>query len=175
MPTSMSLIPILWRDLSLRLCPLTSIALFVGIPTSFPDIDQRTRQLHMERSFKQKARPIGLVETTEQEMVIPRDPTPNEAEDGSARHTSNVIAVSIWRWELAALIASTVFLVALIVTLLQYNNRDLPSWPLSLNLNSLVSMYTTILRALPLVPIAEGEIHNSFYHSSSYLKTMFYT
>lgn len=150
----------------------------------------------MERSFEQEARPIELAEITEQETVIPRDLTLNEAEDRctpksqaageqpcrkpsqriqTARHTSSVTVVSIWRWEVAALTASTVLSVAFFVTLFQYNSRDLPSWPLTLNLNSLTSIYTTITRAMLLVPVAEGEIHNLIYRSSLYLKTTFCT
>ena len=61
-----------------------------------------------------------------------------------------------WTWELVSLVTGYAVLAAIFVTLSQYNGKDLPQWPYSLNLNSLVAIYTTILRALLLFPVAEG-------------------
>ena len=47
-------------------------------------------------------------------------------------------------------------LVAIIITLVRYNGRPQPSWHLSVNLNSLVALLTTILRASMLAVVSEG-------------------
>lgn len=46
-------------------------------------------------------------------------------------------------------------LAAILVTLSKFNKKDLPEWPYSLNLNSLVAIYTTIFRALLMFIVAE--------------------
>jgi hypothetical protein len=62
-----------------------------------------------------------------------------------------------WRWEIVALFLAIAILAAVFITLASYNGREYPSWQYGISLTSLVAIYTTILRALLLVPVAEGK------------------
>jgi hypothetical protein len=61
-----------------------------------------------------------------------------------------------WRLELVALVMAIAALVATIITLYHYNHRPSPHWPARVSVNTLVSIYTTILSAGILLVTAEG-------------------
>jgi len=73
------------------------------------------------------------------------------------RRPSAFMSLNLWKWELLSLVGCLAILSATFVTLYKFNEQDLPDWPISLNLNSLVAIYTTILRALLLFPLAESK------------------
>ncbi|KAK0620037.1 hypothetical protein B0T14DRAFT_566823 [Immersiella caudata] len=63
-------------------------------------------------------------------------------------------ALASWRLETFSL-AAIGDLVAIFLVLNHFGGEDVPSWPVSLNLNSLVAILATLLRALLIFPIAE--------------------
>ncbi|MBE3042246.1 DUF3176 domain-containing protein [Candidatus Bathyarchaeota archaeon] len=98
---------------------------------------------------------LDRVSTASSEHASPADAeksTPSEPSRGVF-----LASLSPWKWELVSLFTGYAVLAAIFVTLSQYDGKDLPEWPYSLNLNSLVAIYTTILRALLLFPVAEGK------------------
>jgi cobalamin biosynthesis Mg chelatase CobN len=66
-----------------------------------------------------------------------------------------------WLAELSAWITGLIALAAIIITIGLHNGRPLPDWPYSISVNALVSIFATILKAMMMVPIAEGK----FYHN----------
>ncbi|KAK3312572.1 hypothetical protein B0H66DRAFT_633413 [Apodospora peruviana] len=63
--------------------------------------------------------------------------------------------LSFWKWELAALFLACGLLVAIGIILAVYTGQPTPRWPLGVNINSLVAILTTMLRALLMVFVAE--------------------
>ena len=84
----------------------------------------------------------------------------------TARHSGRVSllgALGAWKLEAVAVVLAIGFLAAIFITLSQFNGRDVPNWPVSLNLNSLVAIYATVLRALLLFAIAEVLSQEKWY------------
>lgn len=65
-------------------------------------------------------------------------------------------ATDRWIWELCAMLMSLSSLVAIVLVLRLHDGRPLPDWPFSITINSLVSIFSTIMGFTLLVPIAEG-------------------
>lgn len=72
-------------------------------------------------------------------------------------------ALGAWKLEAIAVVLAVGFLAAIFITLSHFNGRDVPNWPVSLNLNSLVAIYATILRALLLFAMAEVLSQEKWY------------
>ena len=68
---------------------------------------------------------------------------------------SIINTISSWIWELASIGAASGVLCAIFVTLAIDSGREVPNWPLSLNLSSLIAIYTTVLRALLFFALSE--------------------
>ncbi len=65
-------------------------------------------------------------------------------------------ATDWWTWELCAILTSLISLAAIILVLLLYKGRPLPDWPWSITINSLVSIFATIISRTMLMPVAAG-------------------
>jgi len=63
-------------------------------------------------------------------------------------------ALGSWKVEFLSVGLGIGFLAAIFITLARFDGREVPNWPVSLNLNSLVAIYATVLRALLLFAIA---------------------
>ncbi|KAH8601049.1 hypothetical protein B0O99DRAFT_681901 [Bisporella sp. PMI_857] len=61
-----------------------------------------------------------------------------------------------WFIELLSCFVSMGASIALIFTLLHFDHQPLPKWPLSVTLNSLLALFTTVAKAGLLLPIAEA-------------------
>jgi hypothetical protein len=64
-----------------------------------------------------------------------------------------------WWFELASLTVAMAALVAIAITLAQYNKKEQPAWRYSLNLNTLIAILATLLRACMVVVAEEGEAY----------------
>lgn len=62
----------------------------------------------------------------------------------------------IWLVELTSLILAFIAFAAIIITLILHQNRPLPKWPSLISINTLISIFTAIMKASMLLPIAEG-------------------
>lgn len=65
-------------------------------------------------------------------------------------------ATDWWTWELCAILTSLISLAAIVLVLLLHEGRPLPDWPWSITINSLVSIFATIMSGTMLVPVAAG-------------------
>jgi hypothetical protein len=62
----------------------------------------------------------------------------------------------IWSIEIVSLVLALVAFVAIIITLFVHQNRPLPHWPSLISINTLIAIFTAIMRASMLLPVAEG-------------------
>lgn len=60
------------------------------------------------------------------------------------RHTCFLLA---WKWEVLSIITSMGLLAAIIVTLGKFNHKTQPDWPYDIKINTLASLFTTIIIA----------------------------
>lgn len=66
------------------------------------------------------------------------------------------LATDWWIWELSAMLSSLISLVAIVLVLRLHEGRPVPDWPFSITINSMISIFATIMSATMLVPIAES-------------------
>lgn len=52
-----------------------------------------------------------------------------------------------WKWEILCLVTSLALLLGVFIMLMRYNRGEQPEWPYNININSLVSIITTIVIA----------------------------
>ena len=84
-----------------------------------------------------------------------------EATEKRMRHTpatarQSRLEIDWWIKELSTLPNSLSSLLCIILTLRIYDGRPLPSWPLSITINSMVSTFSTIMGMTLLMPLTEG-------------------
>lgn len=60
-----------------------------------------------------------------------------------------------WGWELLALASSVGPLVAIFVLLAKYDKQELPTWPYSININTLVAVLSTLVRVAQVMVLNE--------------------
>ncbi|KAH7391646.1 hypothetical protein BKA64DRAFT_747158 [Cadophora sp. MPI-SDFR-AT-0126] len=60
-----------------------------------------------------------------------------------------------WKWELLSLVGTTMSLVAIVIVLNHYDGQPSPKWPYEITLNTLVSVFSTLLKALMMMAVAE--------------------
>lgn len=87
----------------------------------------------------------------------------HEAKEESADHAktrgqgSHVALLAAWWMEATSVAAATAALIAIVVTLVQYNNKEQPTWKGAINLNTLIAILSTLMRACMVVVAEEGE------------------
>ncbi|KAI1413810.1 hypothetical protein F5Y13DRAFT_179191 [Hypoxylon sp. FL1857] len=60
-----------------------------------------------------------------------------------------------WSWELASLLVAIALIAATYSILTRFDGQRVPEWPFSINLNTLVALFSTIMRAAMLVGVTE--------------------
>lgn len=71
-----------------------------------------------------------------------------------------------WWIELLSLVAAIAALTAIVATLAKYNKKEQPAWRFAINLNTLIAILSTILRACMAVVAEEGKFLMSRCHHS---------
>jgi len=61
-----------------------------------------------------------------------------------------------WAIEILSPIVACVALATIFITLALHRNKPLPKWPNSMSVNSLISVFTAIMKAALMLPVAEG-------------------
>jgi hypothetical protein len=70
---------------------------------------------------------------------------------------SSVIGrLTVWWFEVVSLLIGVAALAAIIITLLTFNGKEQPAWKYSVNLNTLISILSTLLRVCMLYGVEEG-------------------
>jgi len=125
-------------------------------------------QHHPMEGIYADARPpgYGYVELAAQEQHSAQnhhwqaaEPSPGQPQDQKgppvARSGRRQHVFRFWRWEMAALVLAAGLVGAMYGILAHFNNREVPRWPVSINLNTLVSLFATVFRAATLAAVAE--------------------
>lgn len=74
------------------------------------------------------------------------------------KHNSASV-LTTWWYELASTAAAIAALIAIVITMAKYDNKEQPEWKNSINLNTLIAVLATMLRACIVVVAEEGEAH----------------
>ena len=64
-----------------------------------------------------------------------------------------------WALEIFCCIFALLNLVAIIIVLVAQQNKPIPQWPGLISINSLISVFTALMKAAMMVPVAEGMKH----------------
>lgn len=73
----------------------------------------------------------------------------------SLRQTKNHHVLRYWTWELASLVTTVGLFAGIVTVLLKYDGQELPEWPYSININTLIALMSTVLRASMVFVVAE--------------------
>lgn len=60
-----------------------------------------------------------------------------------------------WKWELVSLLGTLNSLIAIVLVLNHYDGKASPAWPYEITLNTLLSVFSTLLKALMMFAVAE--------------------
>lgn len=66
------------------------------------------------------------------------------------------LSVDLWIWEVGSLLLSTACVGAIMIILLKYNNKPLPTWNYGLTINGVISVLAVVAKASMILPIAEA-------------------
>ena len=83
------------------------------------------------------------------------DPTTPEAPWREKRTLAKAVIGVMWLPEIISLLLALLALLAIIILLALRKDKPLPNWPSLLNINSLVAIFSSMLKAALLFPIAE--------------------
>lgn len=61
-----------------------------------------------------------------------------------------------WFWEVLSILGAVVALAAMVITLLLHQDKPLPKWPSAITINALIAVFSAILKACVVMPIAES-------------------
>ncbi|KAI9734350.1 MAG: hypothetical protein M1834_002456 [Cirrosporium novae-zelandiae] len=90
----------------------------------------------------------------EYQSVLPVDSLPTQVHDEEKVNSLARAVIDWWIIELLACGGSLLAIAGLVIVLYKYDGRSLPNWPYGITINSLVSWFSTAMKALMLVPIA---------------------
>lgn len=88
---------------------------------------------------------------------------PGRFTPASKRHHQSVTSIwgKSWTAETCSYIVSILALAGLTATLLVHQNKPLPQWPQLVTINSIISLFSLLMRACAGVVLAEGMSHLS--------------
>ena len=65
----------------------------------------------------------------------------------------------MWIAEMLSYLLAILALTAVVIILALHQNKPMPQWPSLISINSLVSIFTSIMKAAMLLPVAEGRLY----------------
>lgn len=69
---------------------------------------------------------------------------------------SHELLLKTWWIEIVSLLIATAALIAIVVTLAKYDGQEQPAWSYAINLNTLIAILATLLRACMVIVAEEG-------------------
>jgi len=108
----------------------------------------------------------GLVEPGETHAFLPSVHTAStctEQERTKGKYSRPAL-LTTWWFEIASLMIAIAALVAIVVTMAKFDKREQPAWKYAINLNTLIAILSTLLRACMVVAVEEGELHVFLHH-----------
>lgn len=61
-----------------------------------------------------------------------------------------------WFWEVFSILGALIALAAMVITLVLHQDKPLPKWPSAITINALIAVFSAILKACVVMPIAES-------------------
>ncbi|KAK2608337.1 hypothetical protein N8I77_006955 [Diaporthe amygdali] len=77
-------------------------------------------------------------------------------QDRNPSYASEGLVQRLWLWEALSITVAALALAAIVITLILHGDRPLPKWPTGITINALISVFTAILKASLMMPIAES-------------------
>lgn len=91
--------------------------------------------------------------------TVETDRKSNDNGSSKLSHGRRARGASIWRlwkWELLSLAASAALLIAIIITLREFDNKDLSDWKAPVSINAVISVLSALFKGSLGMPAAEG-------------------
>ena len=66
-----------------------------------------------------------------------------------------------WAIEISSFFLATLALAAIFITLAIHSDRPMSQWPKLISINSLIAIFTAVLKAALMMPVAEGIVYHS--------------
>jgi len=85
----------------------------------------------------------------------------HQATESSQRQSLPTAVVKIWIWEIFSIVLAIIVIGGTVIFLHSYNGKPLPEWPTGVTLNTVLSISSTVLRALIMVVLTEGIQHEA--------------
>lgn len=129
-----------------------------------PDIVRSDERYTYSQGHLAHRKPIpatAMTEQREQQAFLGTaydDALPKQRSAPSTRR-SCLDLIAAWWIEIISLLVGVGALVAIAVTLAEYNSKEQPAWKYSVNLNTLIAILSTLLRVCMLYGVEEGTDH----------------
>lgn len=104
-------------------------------------------------AYPRRPHEYGPISSYEQHAIS--SPSPTSPVQVPPAQESRQHVLRYWTWELLALFLAIGLMVAKVVILSYFEGQELPDWPLSITLNALIALLSTIQRAALLLVLAE--------------------
>ena len=127
-------------------------------PQSFTPSDEQYSQPHSKPVFVSKITPADHPSTP----LMSSNATSNAEKppdvDGRPLRRQQTLRYSqiLWLWELLSLLLAAVALGATLLTLKLFDKKEIPKWPASLNLSTLIAIFSAVFKAALMMPIGEA-------------------
>jgi hypothetical protein len=117
-----------------------------------------------QRSLNSDMEQISPVTATQTSIDIARPLHRNNADSSPTQQKTpstkgkRVLSLATWWTEVVALTLAIGALIAIVVTMTEYHDKQQPEWKYKINLNTLIAILSTLMRACLVVVAEEGEV-----------------
>jgi hypothetical protein len=112
---------------------------------------------HQEDERAQPEATAGAAESGETHAFLPNaSPAGNRIVNYTQKGYTSLLAT--WWLEIVSLLLAMAALIAIAVTMSEYNKKEQPAWKYTVNLNTLIAILSTLLRACMVAVAEEGKI-----------------
>lgn len=111
----------------------------------------------IEENFRNTRKPAGYVQVaSQQDMEAEASEAEDRDDEGPTAATSRQSTFGIWILEFLSIFLAFSSLAAIIITLSIHQGQPVPEWPSFVSINALVAVFSAILKAAMVMPVAEG-------------------
>jgi hypothetical protein len=134
------------------LSPIPSATrLTTSIDDTLPHSEHPKRQVTGE--------PVILTEPEETHGFLREDhPVSGPHHDVDETKYNRLSLLTTWWTETASLTIATAAIIAIVVTMVEYNEKEQPAWKYAINLNTLIAVLSTLFRACMVLVTEEGKV-----------------
>ena len=124
------------------------------------EVSKRKVSYHTNATISRSPSPSSHLAAGQLSPCIPGKSNPNESRRDYTTETVPIQRrthfLKDWSLEISACCIFILALIAIVITLRPHQNKPLPQWPYSISINSLLSIYSVILKVTILLVIAES-------------------